>query len=146
MGNGAIILREPDAPFGLADDTIITSMYQAGMYWYQGYEDGGTPVLDYRVWYTIEGGTFTILEETVTDTTYIATSLTTGTNYEFKVQARNAYGYSDYSNVALILAASVPSKPVAPVTTWSDANDQVTITWTEPPINGAAVLSYTIYI
>lgn len=66
VGNGAIILTFPDAPINLADDILVTSMYQAGMFWYQGYANGGTPVIDYRVWYTELGGTFTVLEEVVT--------------------------------------------------------------------------------
>lgn len=119
-------------------------MSQTGIYWYPGSENGGTPVLDYRVWYAEVGGTFTVLEETVSDTTYIANPLTTGTNYEFKVQARNAYGYSDYSNVVQILVASVPSKPSAPVTTWSNANNQVTVSWSEPSTNGGPILSYNV--
>jgi hypothetical protein len=116
------------------------------MYWYPGVADGGTPLLDYRVWYTVQGGEFTVLLEQTTDTTFVATGLTTGISYEFKVQARNAFGYSDFSNSVLILVASVPSKPSAPVTTWSDANDQITVSWTAPNNNGAPILSYQILI
>jgi hypothetical protein len=112
------------------------------MYWYPGVADGGTPLLDYRVWYTAQGGEFTVLEEQTTDTTFVATGLTTGLSYEFKVQARNAFGYSAFSNTLLILVASVPSKPSAPVTTWSDADNQITVSWTAPNDNGAPILSY----
>lgn len=49
--NGAILLTYPDAPQNLADDTLVTSMYQIGLAWYAGANDGGTPVIDYRIWY-----------------------------------------------------------------------------------------------
>jgi hypothetical protein len=81
VGNGAIILTIPDAPLNLSDDVLITSLHQIGLQWYQGYENGGTPVLDYRVWYREIGGTYQVLEETVTQSTYLATPMTTGTTY-----------------------------------------------------------------
>lgn len=61
---------------------------------------------------------------------YTAVSLSTGTTYKFKVQSRNVYAYSDFSNEVSILAAQRPSKPDAPTTTWSNSADQVTVTWT----------------
>lgn len=79
-------------------------------------------------------------------TTYTATSLTPGTTYKFKVQARNAFGFSDFSDPVSILAASKPSKPSAPTTAWDDSTDLVTVTWSEPATNGAQIDSYSIYI
>jgi hypothetical protein len=52
----------------------------------------------------------------VQSTSYIVTGLTAGTTYKFKVQARNQYGYSDYSVEVVILAAQAPSVPNAPYT------------------------------
>ena len=43
-----------------------------------------------------------------------------------------------------MLSASVPSTPLAPITSWSP--DTVTISWTAPSENGAAITSYTILI
>lgn len=50
VGNGAVILTIPDAPLSLADDVLVTTKSQIGMTWYQGVNNGGTPVIDYRVW------------------------------------------------------------------------------------------------
>jgi hypothetical protein len=121
-------------------------MYQIGLTWYEGTENGGTPVIDYRLWYAIESGAYSILEASLTSTSYVALSLTTGTTYKFKVQSSNAFGYSDFSTEVEILAASKPTRPSAPTTTWSDANDQVTVQWVAPADNGADITSYTISI
>jgi hypothetical protein len=67
-----------------------------------------------------------------------------GTTYYFKVQARNLEGYGSFSDEISALAAEVSSKPDAPVTVWS--SDFVSVVWTEPDTNGAAITSYTIYI
>jgi len=44
-------------------------------------------------------------------TTYLVTGLSVGSAYKFKIQARNAYGYSEFSEIVTILAAQVPNKP-----------------------------------
>jgi hypothetical protein len=65
-------------------------------------------VIDYRVWYddASNGNTFTVFASGIVDQNYIATGLTQGSTYQFKVQARNVYGYSSlYSNIVSILAA-----------------------------------------
>lgn len=72
--------------------------------------------------------------------------MVTGESYDFKVQARNEEGYGYLSDPTTVLAASVPSQPDMPVTIWNNALSQVTIDWNEPSINGAAILSYSIYI
>lgn len=38
-------------------------------------------------------------------------NLAPGTYYKFKVESRNAYGYSVYSNEVTILAAQTPDAP-----------------------------------
>ena len=51
-GNGgAIILTTPDAPQTLTDNVIVTTTNKIGLNWYEGISYGGTPVIDYRVWY-----------------------------------------------------------------------------------------------
>lgn len=43
-----------------------------------------------------------------------------------------------------MLAAQEPDQPDAPTTVWT--KDFVTVVWTEPVINGAAILSYNIFL
>ena len=120
-------------------------MTQIGVTWYEVSDDGGRPVLDYRLWYA-EGlaSSYSVLAESLTDREYLLTGLTTGVWYKFKVQARNEIGYGDFSEELEIRAAQPPDTPAKPVTSWSP--DDVTITWSEPAINGDEITSYTILI
>lgn len=66
--------------------------------------------------------------------------------YQFKVEVRNKYGYSVFSNTVSILSSQIPSRPAKPTTTWNIATDEVTITWVAPDDGGSAIISYTVYI
>lgn len=52
-GNGATlsISTVPDAPIGLARDSLTTTTNQIGLLWNAGTSNGGQPILDYRIWY-----------------------------------------------------------------------------------------------
>jgi hypothetical protein len=80
----------------------------------------------------------------LSETIYTATDLTTGSLYYFKVQARNAEGLGEFSEILSVLAAERPQKPITPVTTWT--RDYVTVTWSEPETNGGPITAYTIYV
>lgn len=98
------------------------------MTWYPPIEQGGTPVIDYRIRVSLdEGASFTDLVDGLTGTSYTATGLTEGVIYTFKVQARNGIGYGEFTEPLSVLAASPPNRPTAPTTTWT--RDLVTITW-----------------
>jgi hypothetical protein len=64
--------------------------------------------------------------------------------YQFEVEARNSYGFSDYSNIVSILTAQVPAQPVAPTTVWIP--DNVIINWIAPDNGGSAITGYTITV
>jgi len=51
VGNGALLRREPDAPFNLAKVTTSTSSSQITISWQEGLQNGGSSVLDYSVSY-----------------------------------------------------------------------------------------------
>lgn len=132
----------PDAPTDLANVESITNKDQIGMVWNEGAANGGTPVIDYRIWYSASSGPYEVLIANVQATEFTANPLTTGVWYSFKVQARNSEGYGDFSNIITVLAAQEPDKPDAPITVWT--RDFVTVQWVEPVINGAAILSYNV--
>jgi hypothetical protein len=48
-GNGAIIIREPDAPINLAEVYAQRTASIIGLVWEQATENGGSTVLDYRI-------------------------------------------------------------------------------------------------
>ena len=81
----------------------------------------------------------------ITSTGYIATGLTPGVTYSFKVAAKNGYGVGDYSEPVAVLAAQRPDTPVAPTTTIY-GNYDVKISWPEPFTGGSPITGYTILI
>jgi hypothetical protein len=64
--------------------------------------------------------------------------------YKFKVQARNAFGDSLYSESIDLLCATKPAVPLAPTTT--TVNDQVVISWAEPDDMGSPITNYKVFI
>lgn len=144
VGNGAIILTNPDAPVNLAETIASRSATSITFSWEDGAANGGATVLDYRVSTDQSTDTWIILESGITSKQYKASGLTAGKNYKFKVEARNSYGFSAYSTVLTILCAALPSTPVAPVTSVVAAD--VIVTLTAPADNGLPITSFTIYI
>lgn len=143
VGNGALILTTPDPPVNLSDNVSITSNSQVGLLWEDGAETGGSPIIDYRLWVST-GGDYIVTRTGILTRGFTFPSAVSGTTYSFKVQARTLGGYSDFSDPVSVLAASVPSKPDAPVTVWSA--DQITLIWTAPSSNGSPITSYSITI
>jgi hypothetical protein len=96
----------PDPPTDLADVPTITLRDRIGLQWIAPVFDGGSPIYDYRLWHDNASGdgNFVILAEGL-DLSYTSLNLLQGHVYTFKVQARNDYGYSDFSNLVSILAA-----------------------------------------
>jgi len=94
----------------LSNDATLTSANQIGIKWTAPNFNGGSPLIDYRVWYdsATNGITFSVLQESVAVSEYLATGLTQGLVYQFKVESRNAYGFSVYSDTVSILTAQVP--------------------------------------
>lgn len=123
----------------------LTNKDQIAITWYEGANTAGTPVIDYRVWYTTaEDNSYQVLVSNQVDPSYTAAPLVTGTTYLFKVQARNSEGYGAFSNEVSILAAQAPDQVQAPTTAWIP--DYVVVTWTQPESNGAEITSYTIWL
>lgn len=140
----------PDAPISLANNAAITDANQIGFTWQEG-SNGGTAVLDWLVFYTLqETNSYELLESGVLTAAYTTTvSLQTDSLYKFKVQARNAVGISDFSSELVVRAARIPDVPTD-VTTTADKIDvimsRIFFTWTAPYDGGSAITSYTVLI
>ena len=83
-------------------------MYQTALIWSDGAEDGGTPIIDYRILYAAGSNDFTVLRQGILTKSYIATGLNTGMTYTYRVQARNVQGFSDFSTDQVIVTADLP--------------------------------------
>jgi hypothetical protein len=144
-GNGGIIIRIPDAPQSILEDEAQRSPTTLGLVWADGAEDGGLPILDYRINIALESdGIYSVLASSIQSRQYLAESLTPGVTYKFTVEARNSYGFSVLSDEIVLLAAFKPEAPT--VVSTANLNDQVVISWNEPVDNGSPITQYLVYI
>jgi hypothetical protein len=60
-GNGAIILIQPDAPLNLTYNKSISGSTQIALLWSDGLMNGGSNVIDYRIWYMSGSSNFEIV-------------------------------------------------------------------------------------
>ena len=134
-----------EIPINLANNVAITASGVVGLTWSAGASSGGSPVIDYRISYRAGSDAYTILANAVTTTAYTASSLVANTIYTFKIEARNAVGYSDFSSEVSVRAAARPSTPTAP-TTSVITNTGVVITWVAPFDGGSPLTAYLITI
>ena len=67
--------------------------------------------------------------------------MSAGTTYKFKVSARNSIGTGTTSTEFTIVAATIPSTPAAPTTTYDGATDTVTIDWNTPTDEGGLTIT-----
>jgi hypothetical protein len=144
VGNGALILTNPDPPISLAEVVASRTADSITIEWSQGYSDGGTAILDYRLSSDQSTDNYIYVDEAISSTQFTVTGLTAGSTYKFKIEARNVFGYSLESDVINILCATRPSPPVTPTTTV--VANKVIIDWNPPAENGLAIESYTIVV
>jgi hypothetical protein len=142
VGNGAQILSAPLYPVQVEEYLPARLPTELGIQWLPGADDGGSPIIDYRITYVT--GIDTTVIENVLSSPYTAVNLVTGSNYMFQIEARNAFSYSAPSASVYIFCADEPEKPTVLQT--SVVNEVIRISWTSPYNNGNAITSYTVEI
>lgn len=87
VGNGGVILAIPKAPLNLSDRPQITTSTQIGLIWdaVPVADNGGTAVIDYKVFMAILPNAYSTIGSGLTTTTFIAENLSPGVTYTFKV-------------------------------------------------------------
>jgi hypothetical protein len=143
-GNGAVITTTPDVPTNVAEVYEQRTKSTLGLSWVAPVFTGGAVIEDYRINIAEQGQAFSVLASGVTDTAYLATGLTFGVTYEFKIESRNSYGYSGYSETITLLCAFKPDPPLTAST--ANSNALVTIAWGEPIANGSPITAYKILV
>ena len=143
-GNGAVITTTPGVPTDVLEVYEQRTKSTLGLSWVSPVFVGGAIIEDYRVNIAEQGQAFSVLASGVTDTAYIATDLTFGVTYEFKIESRNSYGYSAYSETITLLCAFKPDPPLTLST--ANTNEFVTITWNDPIANGYSIHEYKVYV
>lgn len=75
-------------------------------------------------------------------TQFTVTGLVGGTDYKFKVRARNVYDYGEFSDVYSVEASDMPGKPVVPKVSLTGTD--VVIEWEAPWSHSALITEYEI--
>lgn len=67
----------PNSPTGLADVKTITNAYQIGLTWTAPTFNGGSALIDYRIWYDngFSGSIYWVVATNITTTSYTVTDL-----------------------------------------------------------------------
>lgn len=93
----------PDPPVNLQN--AGSSSTQVAITWQAPLFNGGAVIIDYIV----STDTGTVVQSGITTLGYFTTQVTKGSTYKYKVQARNAQGASQYSQIITILASGPPA-------------------------------------
>ena len=113
-------------------------------------QNGDSTITSYNIYWDQGTSTWTSLageSSPYTGTTYtISLGITSGSTYQFKVRAKNKWGFGDFSTTTSVVASSVPSQMSAPTTAIDGATGGVEISWTAPASNGQTITSYLIEI
>ncbi len=71
-GNGATIQNGPTYPLGLAENRAWTTSYAIGLVWGDVADNGGSQVIDYRVWFDQGSNNFIVLASGISVKQYVA--------------------------------------------------------------------------
>ena len=88
-----ILPTVPDPPTDLTEITASTTSTSVTFSWIAPANDGGLAIIGYQIWLFLYGD-WQIIEEFYTDTSYTTIGMNAGTNYSFKVAAKNSFGTS----------------------------------------------------
>jgi len=144
----------PDEPTNL--DAHASSTTRVDLFWSTPEDDGGSPIIGYKIEYHITTSpTFLELVTTTNATTaYSHTDLTTDTGYIYRIYAINAIGESDFSIEAIATPKSnsqpyeniVPNAPTS-LTAVDMSPTSIDLTWIKPaPNTGLPVIGYKIEV
>ena len=141
FGQSAAVTPQLPAPTNVS---ATAGDKQATLSWTAPIDANGTPITDYVVQYSSDGGTSwtTFADGTSTATSATVTGLTNGTAYLLRVAGLNAFGTGAYGQSAAVTPRTVASAPTGVVGT--PGNGQVLLSWTAPSNGGAAITDYVV--
>ena len=109
--------------------------------------DNGAAITDYVVESSVDGTTWTTVDDGVSlATAFTVSGLTNGTRYSFRVSAKNGVGLGPWSPVVEATPAALPAAPgglkaVAPIT---GLGTQARLSWNAATDNGTPITDYVI--
>ena len=110
---------------------------------------GGGSIISYQLDWDQGTSSWTDLQGLSSDSTAltytISSGLTAGTPYEFRLRAKNSFGWGPYSLITTIIPVSAPGTMNTLST--SIVNNYVKLDWAVPPsTNGGAITAYEVVI
>ena len=118
-----------------------------------GVRTGMSPITSYNLWWD-EGsnGQFWysligLTEPILTQSSFSVTNgILEGYDYQFKIRAKNIWGWGDFSPIATIRASTVPNSVPKIITSYDPITGNFVISWNQPKNNGDVVTQYNIQI
>ncbi|MHA2275864.1 MAG: fibronectin type III domain-containing protein, partial [Candidatus Kariarchaeaceae archaeon] len=131
----------PSAPQSLAatggDNQVILN-------WSTPLSDGGSPILQYRVYRSLGNNASYINIDNTTAISFVDSTVINGNLYYYVLTAQNSLGEGAQSNEKNVIPSTIPGQPTGLTVTKNDTF--VDLSWTAPIDNGGATLTgYKIY-
>lgn len=82
----------------------------------------------------------------LSDSLTVTSNIEQGLQYRLKYRAKNFNGWGVYSDISYIIAASVPSKPLAPVYVESSSSSVTFALVSEENTSGSPITTYKLYV
>lgn len=114
--------------------------------------DGYSTITSYHLQWDsgTSGATFSDLLGSTIDSTAltftVSSSVIGGSNYQFRVRAKNYWGWGDYSSAVTIKASAAPDQMAAVTTSIDSTTGGVKIEWIAPNSNSDSISAYLIEI
>ncbi len=135
----------PQPPTNLVPTVFSSS--QINLSWTAPSDNGGSPLLGYKIEKSSDHGTTwsTIASDTGnTKTAYPDTGLSASTTYTYRVSAINGIGTSSSSNTASVTTFGPPAAPTG-LSASPASSSQINLSWTAPLNNGgSSIMGYKI--
>jgi titin len=131
---------EPDAPSAL---TTTVESGQTSIAWTAPASDGGAAISGYIIERSTNGGASWTTVTTTMATTFVATGLSNGTTYIFRVTATNSVGNGLPSAMSVVTPATLATAPTN--ISISTGNGLLSFSWLAPVTTGGMpVVSYVV--
>ena len=113
---------------------------------------GGSPIISYNLqwdsgsnglnWYDLVG-----VQPAYLSTSYLVTTgVVQGQSYEFRIRAKNIYGWGEFSDQITIRASTYPQQITSITTSIDSSTGGLRIDWVAPFANGESIDSYKVEI
>jgi surface protein len=136
--SSVLVATAPGSPTSLSSTGGVDFV---NLTWSAPASNGGSPITDYVVEYSTGSSWTTYVRTASTATSVRVPSLTTGTNYTFRVSAKNLFGTSDpVATSSSVLVAGSPASPE--LTTTLAGNGGAEIVFVPPADNGSTITGY----